>query len=560
MARCLEEGRWFGNAPVGLHGFLFKLPAALVFLATGPSVTAATFINILYAMLAAWLCYLIFLRVTTSSQWALAGALLLITSYHFIDTLPTFLREIPALLSVLVLLYGIVTKKKLLWTIIGLLLILDSREILYFMILPGLWLYIIWSRRHEGKKKIITLSLACLLPFFVTAMLMLFTGLVPLNPRIPYILGLHEGGFLRALQWKFASTGLPLPLQPATWLSPTGVDGSAAATWFWSLLTHLLGPKGLSLVSIPKFILIPAIAMGWRLQKQWLRNIASPMAAFPFMALPPLTLVILTRSSGRHLLPFAPILILSFILFIRDGIRDIRFFRRVLIVTSAAIAGEMFFPHPKLLLNLTLQALVIIALWAYYFLRSQSEKKLVLIAWVPIAIIALTTFGSAIGASVLLPGQIGRTLTWGRHSQIPLIVTHLPRQKPVWINANPLLVSFFTHQDFFPPNLARQYFQNFFHIPKSRRIKPPHPQLIHSFHWGDIDDFIYNLGQQGIDTVIMVSSTTKSKKFRFPMQDLRSILEAHPAFLLKNTFTLKNKQIHIFHLPPLSGGESGFAL
>jgi len=410
-----------------------------------------------------------------------------------------------------------------------------------------LWFYTFRSHFLEGKRQILLQSMIFLLPFLVTVGLMFFTGIVPLNPRIPYIMGLHQQGFLRAMQWKFAFTSLPLAIQPAAWLSPTG-GGGPIIGWFWSLLVYVFGPKGLSLVSIPKFIVIPAIAMGLRVWKRWHESPTPQFAALPFIALPPLLLVVITRSSGRHLLPIAPILILLFILFVRDGIQDHRFYRSVLLAISAAVTLEMVFPHPKLWLNLGLQSLVLAALWLHYFLRRRTDAPRAIIALLPIALCVFATSSSAIGASLLLPGQIGRALAWGRLSEFPAIVTHLPGQSPVWINANPLVASFFTHQDYFPPNISRQYFQNFFQIPKSAKIYRSRPQLVHYYQWDDIDDFIYRLRRDHIDSVIMVSSTTKNKKFRFPLQDLLPLLEIHPEFHLQTTFSLKNKNIHIFRL------------
>lgn len=49
MSQLLQEGKWIGNYAVGLHGFLFKLPMALIFLITGPSVEIVTIFNILLA-------------------------------------------------------------------------------------------------------------------------------------------------------------------------------------------------------------------------------------------------------------------------------------------------------------------------------------------------------------------------------------------------------------------------------------------------------------------------------------------------------------------------------
>ena len=546
MAQCLSEGRWFGNQPVGLHGFLFKIPAALLFLLTGPNVTTATFITILLAMSAIWLCFLIFRRITGSTEWAVAGSLLLAASYHFLDTLPTFLREIPALLAVLFLIHVLIRRKSHWWMGAALLLVLDAKEMVYFLILPGLCLWIIRQglRSKEWKNAMLKLGF-CFLPLLVTIIPMFFTGLVPLNPRLPFIMGLHKGGILQALHWKFTALSMQTELTPGIWVD-SPASGVPAVTWFWSLLVQVFGPKGFSLVSIPKFIIVPAIAMGIRLQNQWIKSPLPSLTVLPFIAWPYLALVVITRSSGRHLLPIAPILFIFFILFIRDGIQDLRFFKRTLAATSVIVALEMFFPHPQQLTNIIIQAVILLLFWIYYSTKRSSSNPRPIATTLLLVVIAAATSGSAIAASYLLPGQIGRTLTWGRLAEINRIAEHVPPQTPVWINANPLLTSFFTHRDFLPPKLDKKYYKHFFRIPKSHRLKRSHPQLIHSFPRKSPQAFLRRLRRKNIDTLLLVVSTAPNKKFRFPHQDLLSYLGTDPNFTRHSFIPFKNKQLHIF--------------
>ena len=100
MSDCIHEGRWFGNEAVGWHGFLFKTPAALLFTVFGRSVFLATLTNIIIAALTCWLCFSLLRKVLKSTVWAFAGTWLVITTYHFLICLPTFLRDIPAMFAV----------------------------------------------------------------------------------------------------------------------------------------------------------------------------------------------------------------------------------------------------------------------------------------------------------------------------------------------------------------------------------------------------------------------------------------------------------------------------
>ena len=57
MTEALSRSEWIGDYAVGTHGFVFKLPVALVFLLTGPSLEIATVWNILLACVSLYLFY-----------------------------------------------------------------------------------------------------------------------------------------------------------------------------------------------------------------------------------------------------------------------------------------------------------------------------------------------------------------------------------------------------------------------------------------------------------------------------------------------------------------------
>jgi len=221
MSARLQQGRWFGNEAVGFHGFLFKLPAALLFLIFGPSVFIATLTNVLFAVSAVYLSYLLMLHYLESTTWAAVGCVLTGTSVFFLRALATFNRDTPMLAALLLFLLVIV-KKKNKW-IIGLsfLLLLDAKETVFFMVLPGylLWLFVQEYRQVKnnplqdsppsllgrlGFLKGFALRLsASLLPSLLFIAVMFTTVLIPLNPVLSYELGFNEGGFYSFLHSSF---------------------------------------------------------------------------------------------------------------------------------------------------------------------------------------------------------------------------------------------------------------------------------------------------------------------------------------------------------------------
>ena len=58
ISELLKNGIWIGDYGVGLHGFLFKFPVALIFIILGePSVFAATLFTIFISVSFVWIFY-----------------------------------------------------------------------------------------------------------------------------------------------------------------------------------------------------------------------------------------------------------------------------------------------------------------------------------------------------------------------------------------------------------------------------------------------------------------------------------------------------------------------
>jgi hypothetical protein len=214
ISDCLKEGRWIGNEYVGFHGFLFKIPAALLLILTGPSIFVVTLTNVIIAVLAVYLSYLVFLHFFDSQKWALAGAALVFTSIFFLRALATFKRDSSIVLALLLFIY-LNIKKKNKWLIgLSLLLVLDAKESVFFMILPGFVLWVVYReilthrQASRSRKRIIKpifqRLFAALLPAFIFIFLMLATALVPLNLVFTKIVGLNQGGLDLVVQGLFA--------------------------------------------------------------------------------------------------------------------------------------------------------------------------------------------------------------------------------------------------------------------------------------------------------------------------------------------------------------------
>ena len=156
MSDCMLEGRWFGNEAVGWHGFIFKIPAAILFTIFGRSIFIATLTNVIFGALTCWLCFGILRKLLKSTEWAFACTWLVITTFHFVLSLPTFLRDIPVMFAVLLLISAIINKRNK-WLIgLCMMLILDAKEGVFFAFAPGFCMWVVLSElcsRWESEKE-----------------------------------------------------------------------------------------------------------------------------------------------------------------------------------------------------------------------------------------------------------------------------------------------------------------------------------------------------------------------------------------------------------------------
>ncbi len=124
----LKSRQWIGNEAVGLHGFLFKLPAALLFFITGPSVFMATLTTIALSMAGLVFFYRILGFFFVEERFRIFGVFMLSGSFFFLLSSVAFSREMPSLFSFLLLLFLLLKRGPYYLVGLALLLLLDAKE------------------------------------------------------------------------------------------------------------------------------------------------------------------------------------------------------------------------------------------------------------------------------------------------------------------------------------------------------------------------------------------------------------------------------------------------
>ena len=185
-----KNGNWIGNQPVGTHGFISKMLVAVVFLITKPSIFIATIFNVLCFAINGVIIYKIFKYFFNSKNWALASTFVIINSYNWMLNLPTYLRDGVSFLLVSLIIYEIIKKNRIYIISLWLLLLLDSKEYLSFILLIPLIIYLIHNnyKKHSFSFKFTYSFLynfaVIIIPFLAYIVLMFSTQLIPVNPLL----------------------------------------------------------------------------------------------------------------------------------------------------------------------------------------------------------------------------------------------------------------------------------------------------------------------------------------------------------------------------------------
>lgn len=437
MSEVLSQGEWIGNYAVGIHGFLFKLPVALVFLITGPSLIIASFWNILLGIFSLYLFYTILRKLFSSNLWALSGTFLLFTNFQFILNYPTYMRETPALLCLLLVMYCIVFKKSNWLLGLSLLLLLDAKEYVMMMIAPGLLIYVFFSQ-WGSLKNIIVENLKIFLPSLLLTVLMIFTTLIPLNTFLLSTIGVTESGVqyhLRHFEPEVATTNRSSQEQrqiPVIEHEEEVEDINWFVNFFNTFLLYvgkILYPYSFSFLSIPEIIFFPAFLASIFLFSKFKKEKRYDLMAFTFMLFFYSVIFVIKASFTRYLFPIAPIVFVFFLYFLRDLIERKKVFLITILITFFLIIGGLFFEEEYVFEKLFLNLIVLILFLLYVFFEKIRQFLRIFI----ILTISIFSF-SVIMYFFYTRGQIYQYINWGRDYEVTKVVSYFEKNEKILLN------------------------------------------------------------------------------------------------------------------------------
>jgi hypothetical protein len=571
MAASLRAGRWFGNEAVGVHGFLFKLPAALLFLAVGNSVYAATAVTVVLAAGCVLLCFRVLRRLLDSEPWALLGVWMLVTNFQFVRLMPTYNRDIPALLVVLLFIDALLSRRNR-WVMgLLLLLLLDTKEYLFFMCLPAYGLWVVADEwMHRGARpvsatagRIAARGAAAVLPAAVYAVLMACTGIVPLNMFLARILGLVDAPATNTVTAPFrpalattnlwTGTTLAVPAAADTALAASPCACTAAVQTLLPYLGKLFYPSFFSFDGIPKPVALPALAMSVvRFARRRRERDTARMAPWILLWVF-LGLLFMMASYPRYMQPVFPLLIAGFLLFVRDGIKRPCFAVAVLVATMAYAGVGLYFESIGLWKKIAVTGLMFGALWVAWALSGRRRGTPGLnpaprnparaSAAVPLLFGALTLAISLWHTSTHPLGQVRNARLFGVNRECARVLDAIPEEARVWLNDAgwKYLPDVLTGQPADTPEWEGALKP---WVPKKALLRHHPERRVHGFWYYDLFDLRKRIRENRLDMLALVVAEHETERFAYQRELKR--FKTLPWLKLDKTVPMQNKTLYLF--------------
>lgn len=562
IADLLRQGKWIGNYAVGLHGFISKLVAGIIFLVTGPSVFIATLLNIVLGVLSGLIFYkVLHSHFRLSKSFALVGVSFLFTSYQFLYYVPTFYRDIGALFFLLLLVESILSDRSKLLSGLYLLMVLDFKEHVFFTIAPAI---VIWGileiLLHKDIKllkrfgDLVISQVKIFIPSLVFLILMFCTSLIPLNMYNANVLGLVEKGFTyvaSGFEIERATFNQDVENNPEEAKSvPTEVIESNKVekndvfiTVFNSVFAYLgkiLYPRTFSFLSIPFVVLMPCMYVLFEKTKVWYKNKDLSKLFISTMVIVYIGVYVLRASLGRYLLPISPLIYLFFILFLKDLKRYIKVKGLVVLTVILTLSG-LYFEYSYIGIK-TGMAVFISGMFIYGLIRKRFKWKL--FKNILILIICMFSAGSSILTSITL-GQIKNSLLYGYNRECNEIVNIADADETLWINdiGWDRLPYFFRSENI---QKSEWRWSLYSWVPKKNMLISGDIINTYNYELNSESGFIERSKELGLDKVMYIKLEKLNERESIDFQDKLEFFDNNEAFKKVDTIEMRNKTVYVY--------------
>ncbi|MBU1119773.1 hypothetical protein KKA50_01065, partial [Patescibacteria group bacterium] len=565
MSELIRNGIWFGDYGVGLHGFLFKLPPALIFLITGPSIDVVTIYNVILSIGVGFFFYR-FVKLFLKNGWyAFFATVFLMTNFHFVISTPTYLREIPSLLIIIMFMWGVLKNWNKWYMSLVFVLLLDTKEYVFlvFVIVYVLWLFITCKEKRFFKKvwEVFKQCLIVFIPSLIWIVLMFFTSIIPVNMFLASTVGLVQDGLLYTIRhFQAGLTTLNLidngktikgVATDAVYASTVvGQEGSQHVSIFSSVIPtinliisyigKILYPRTFSFLSVTKVVIFPTLFASFWVLINYLKKKIKMEPIFVFSSLLYLIWIIfyiLRASHGRYLLPIVPAIsvMMIYTLFFSKFTKNQRL--SVLMGTGLFMIAGFFFEESYLIEKVILETTLFAILCITFF-----KPKLRYWKYIFLTLVTSAAFGVAILFSYT-QGQISGYINWGKNREVEQIVKALPQGDLYWINiADNLNVLAVLNDE---TNSAVEWKWSLSDdIKEAKDMKTFGSSYGYGLSIVDLPSFRVSLREHGIKHIVFVKSTIQGEAFA--QQEWLADFLTRKWLKLTDTIPLQGKIIYTF--------------
>jgi len=552
MTEALSRGEWIGDYAVGTHGFLFKLPVALVFLLTGPSLEIATVWNILLACVSLYLFYKILKEYFPKGIYPFLGTLLLFCNFQFILNLPTYMREIPVLLGFLVVLYTLVKQKPYWITGLAMLLVLDGKEYVLFMIAPALAIYVL-IREWKGFNlktvwETLKSGIQMFLPTIAFLAIMIFTSIIPVNMfALSIIPGVTEGGVeyhidhfsVEKATENRIEEGAP-EIQKNIPVEKEGVKSVFSV--ILSYIGKILYPRSFSFISIPKVIFFPAFLTSILLFSKFFKKRDYTFISFALILWSYILVFVLRASFDRYLFPILPVVVYFFVIFIKDLIKERKKFLSVLVITAVLAFLGLFFEVDYIAIKVVLNIIVLLLYTGYFIGYPRLYKKAKLMSSTLFVVLSGITF-SVIAYFFYANGQLYYYRLWGKDYEVKKVIEYFDEDENIMIN-DPgwnMLINVYRGDNRYNPEWKWE-FKDW--VPRKDKLKTFEKHSVFQPIGISIANDVRSVENYDIDKVALIVSRLDGYSLTYEHK-----LERYKSadwLVLEDVIPLKNKDLYIF--------------
>lgn len=567
---------WFGSYDVGSHGFLFKIPVAILFNIFGYSLNIPIYFNILLAVSTCFLLYKFFQQTLKNSLLAFLSSFLILSSYSLLPHYGLYYRDLPLLFSCVLLFIAIFKNSNSILIGFIFLLILDAKEYFFFVSFPVYCAWILLEKISIVKNKkyatylfqtVKNIAIA-LLPSLIYLLLMFTTQVIPMN------MGLVRALNLNASTKTFIQR---LPISANKISSKPSIDKHHKSTvkkqiylsdslnvqksikevrdnksnqvihYLSAFVNKLFYHKMFSLQSFPFVIIVFAFWYSLRnvslINKKLLfYKILFYLFTFSYLLL---------FNYYRYYIPVLPIVILFFSLLIfSDNVKKYNFKILISISIVLTLIQLIFFEQQNIFPKLLIHSIVLLLLISFSFQNIYKDKnKRILIYSIFVIFYSLVSITSSFYISYT-SASIKRYSYFGENCEYKKIASYFDTNSKYWFNGNKALIKYF-HQNKLTSRSVR--YHNFTilkdWIPRDRKpynpsnvISYPNPQLESLARINKIDKIAF-LEFSKPELIINPSDVN----FIDCRVNLKTLIQPIPSWWkLEKKVYLKNKILYIF--------------